>query len=85
MVSYADFVTLLFAFFVVMFASSRQDHRKTQQAEASIRTAFQTMGVFPSTSKADRLEQRRRACLLMRSHRKATLRRWRWRWRICAI
>ncbi len=50
MVSYADFVTLLFAFFVVMFASSRQDHRKAQQAEASIRTAFQTMGVFPSTS-----------------------------------
>ncbi len=51
MVSYADFVTLLFAFFVVMFASSRQDHRKTQQAEASIRTAFRTMGVFPSTSR----------------------------------
>lgn len=50
MVSYADFVTLLFAFFVVMFASSRQDHRKTEQAEASIRTAFQTMGVFPSAS-----------------------------------
>ncbi len=51
MVSYADFVTLLFAFFVVMFASSRQDHRKTQQAEASIRTAFRTMGVFPSAGK----------------------------------
>lgn len=51
MVSYADFVTLLFAFFVVMFASSRQDHRKTQQAEVSIRTAFRTMGVFPSAGK----------------------------------
>lgn len=51
MVSYADFVTLLFAFFVVMFASSRQDHRKAQQAESSIRTAFQTMGVFPSASR----------------------------------
>jgi chemotaxis protein MotB len=36
---------------VVMFASSRQDHRKTQQAEASIRTAFRTMGVFPSAGK----------------------------------
>jgi chemotaxis protein MotB len=48
MVSYADFVTLLFAFFVVMFASARQDHKKAQQAEASIRTAFQTMGIFPS-------------------------------------
>lgn len=51
MVSYADFVTLLFAFFVVMFASSRQDQRKTQQAEVSIRTAFQTMGIFPSAGK----------------------------------
>jgi chemotaxis protein MotB len=51
MVSYADFVTLLFAFFVVMFASSRRDHRKAQQAETSIRTAFRTMGVFPSTSR----------------------------------
>ncbi len=50
MVSYADFVTLLFAFFVVMFASSRQDHGKARQAEASIRTAFQTMGVFPPSS-----------------------------------
>jgi chemotaxis protein MotB len=50
MVSYADFVTLLFAFFVVMFASSRQDHKKAQQAEVSIRTAFRTMGVFPATS-----------------------------------
>lgn len=51
MVSYADFVTLLFAFFVVMFASSRRDHRKTQQAEASIRTAFRTMSVFPAAGK----------------------------------
>lgn len=55
MVSYADFVTLLFAFFVVMFASSRQDHKKAQQAEASIRTAFRTMGVFPAASKQKNL------------------------------
>ncbi len=51
MVSYADFVTLLFAFFVVMFASSQQDHKKTQQAEYSIRTAFQTMGIFPPVTR----------------------------------
>lgn len=51
MVSYADFVTLLFAFFVVMFASSRQDHKKTQMAQASIRTAFRTMGAFPELAK----------------------------------
>ncbi|HVC91205.1 MAG TPA: flagellar motor protein MotB [Acidobacteriaceae bacterium] len=51
MVSYADFVTLLFAFFVVMFASSQQDHKKTQQVAYSIRTAFQTMGIFPAVTK----------------------------------
>ncbi len=55
MVSYADFVTLLFAFFVVMFASSQQDHRKTQEAETSIRTAFRSMGIFPGTTKQPNL------------------------------
>ncbi|MGB7555807.1 MAG: flagellar motor protein MotB, partial [Candidatus Korobacteraceae bacterium] len=28
LVSYADFVTLLFAFFVVMYASAQMDHKK---------------------------------------------------------
>lgn len=51
MVSYADFVTLLFAFFVVMFASSQRDHKKAQQAEDSIRAAFQSMGIFPTATK----------------------------------
>lgn len=50
LVSYADFITLLFAFFVVMFASSRQDHTKVKQVESSIREAFQSMGVFPAAS-----------------------------------
>jgi chemotaxis protein MotB len=50
LVSYADFITLLFAFFVVMFASSRQDHTKVKQVESSIRQAFQSMGVFPTDS-----------------------------------
>jgi len=50
LVSYADFITLLFAFFVVMFASSRQDHTKVKQVESSIRQAFQSMGVFPAVS-----------------------------------
>jgi chemotaxis protein MotB len=50
LVSYADFITLLFAFFVVMFASSRQDQSKVRQVESSIREAFQSMGVFPANS-----------------------------------
>lgn len=39
MVSYADFMTLLFALFVVMYAVSRADVRKVQQVAASIRFA----------------------------------------------
>src|SRR5208283_134945 len=40
MVSYADFVTLLFAFFVVMFASSQADKGKARQVSASVRDAL---------------------------------------------
>ncbi|MEO6965397.1 MAG: flagellar motor protein MotB [Acidobacteriaceae bacterium] len=47
LVSYADFITLLFAFFVVLFASSQSDKRKVQQVEHSIHSAFETMGIFP--------------------------------------
>jgi len=51
LVSYADFITLLFAFFVVMFASSQSDQKKVKEAEFSIRSAFQTMGIFPAMNK----------------------------------
>ncbi|MCC7175676.1 MAG: OmpA family protein [Bryobacterales bacterium] len=40
LVSYADFITLLFAFFVVMFASSNQDKVKAQQISESVRKAL---------------------------------------------
>ncbi len=50
LVSYADFITLLFAFFVVLFASSQSDKRKVQQVEHSIHSAFETMGIFPEMS-----------------------------------
>lgn len=41
LVSYADFITLLFAFFVVMFASSQTDKGKAQQMSEAVRTAFE--------------------------------------------
>ncbi|MEP7363702.1 MAG: flagellar motor protein MotB [Acidobacteriota bacterium] len=41
LVSYADFITLLFAFFVVMFATSQTDHSKTQQVQDSVRRAIE--------------------------------------------
>ncbi|MGC1781847.1 MAG: flagellar motor protein MotB [Acidobacteriaceae bacterium] len=51
LISYADFITLLFALFVVLFATSQSDHKKVQEVEASIHTAFQSMGIFPAVSK----------------------------------
>jgi chemotaxis protein MotB len=47
MVSYADFVTLLFAFFVVLYAFSKADQKKQVQVTESIDTAFRSLGIFP--------------------------------------
>jgi len=46
LVSYADFITLLFAFFVVLFASSQVDKRKVGQLALAIQVAFQRLGMF---------------------------------------
>lgn len=50
LVSYADLLTLLFAFFVVLFASSVSDKKKTQQMAAAMQTAFQQHGAFEAHS-----------------------------------
>lgn len=44
LVSYADFMTLLFAFFVVMYAVSRVDNKRLIQAADSIRWAMHYAG-----------------------------------------
>jgi chemotaxis protein MotB len=44
LVSYADFITLLFAFFVVMYSVSRVDNKKVKQAAASIKWAMHMAG-----------------------------------------
>jgi chemotaxis protein MotB len=49
LVSYADFITLLFAFFVVLYASSKADQKKQAQAAQSIESAFQSLGIFADT------------------------------------
>ena len=41
LVSYADFITLLFAFFVVMFASSQTDKGRAQQVSESVKKALE--------------------------------------------
>lgn len=46
LVSYADFVTLLFAFFVVMYASAQMDQKKAGRLSVAIESAFQQLGIF---------------------------------------
>jgi chemotaxis protein MotB len=50
LVSYADFITLLFAFFVVLYSSSQVDKRKMGKLALSIQVAFQEMGVFDTSN-----------------------------------
>jgi chemotaxis protein MotB len=50
LVSYADFITLLFAFFVVLYASSQADKKKAAEVAASIKGAFQQLGVFTGSA-----------------------------------
>jgi chemotaxis protein MotB len=50
LVSYADFITLLFAFFVVLYSSSQVDKRKAGHLALAIQVAFQELGVFQTSS-----------------------------------
>lgn len=56
LVSYADFITLLFAFFVVLYASSQVDHRKVGKLARAIETAFQELGMFQVSAPTPPLE-----------------------------
>jgi chemotaxis protein MotB len=57
LVSYADFITLLFAFFVVLYASSQVDNKKVAQVSAAIQGAFQELGVFTGSNPGPVLRQ----------------------------
>ena len=46
LVSYSDFVTLLFAFFVVLFASAHRDNLAIVKVSRSIHSGFQNLGAF---------------------------------------
>jgi chemotaxis protein MotB len=48
LISYADFITLLFAFFVVMFASSQTDRHKAQEVSDSVKQALEQGATKPS-------------------------------------
>jgi chemotaxis protein MotB len=56
LISYADFITLLFAFFVVLFATG-QSQKKKQELAVSIHSAFSQMGIFEAHSKIPALTE----------------------------
>ena len=52
LVSYADFITLLFAFFVVMFAASNADQKKAGQVAKAVQGAFHDLAIFSPSGTA---------------------------------
>ena len=48
LVSFADFMTLMFALFVVLFASAFRDKEAIQKVSAAVKDGFQDMGTFSS-------------------------------------
>src|SRR5208337_369327 len=56
LVSYADFITLLFAFFVVLYAFARADQKKQVQLVQAIDSAFKSMGVFSNSNQPARAQ-----------------------------
>jgi chemotaxis protein MotB len=51
LVSYADFVTLLFAFFVVLYATAQVDRERALRLSDAIRSGFQELGVFQNENR----------------------------------
>jgi chemotaxis protein MotB len=51
LVSYADFITLLFGFFVVLYAFAKADQKKQMQVSESIDAAFKSLGLFPDATR----------------------------------
>jgi chemotaxis protein MotB len=55
LVSYADFVTMIFALFVVLFSSARKDVARQTDMAAAIASAFTQLGLFAPHSKTPAL------------------------------
>ena len=51
LVSYADFITLLFAFFVVLYAFAKADQKKQIQVSAAIDSAFRSLSIVPALNR----------------------------------
>ena len=53
LISYSDFITLLFALFVVLFASAYRDNHAIIRVASAIHDGFTTMGVLPGGPSKD--------------------------------
>ena len=53
LVSYADFITLLFAFFVVMYATSSNNQEKQKSFQDSVRLNLKLSGNGPAAESGD--------------------------------
>src|ERR1035441_3536043 len=51
LVSYADFITMLFGLFVVLYAFAKSDQQKQVQVTESIDTAFRSLGLFQDAAR----------------------------------
>lgn len=61
LVSYADFITLLFAFFVVLFSSAPKEDTNTRMITAATQNSFSTFAIFKgggSKISGNRMKQR---------------------------
>src|SRR3984885_7041675 len=50
LVSYADFITLLFAVFVVLYAAAHVDNKRMGDISGAIRNGFKDLGVFQTSN-----------------------------------
>src|SRR4051812_48204038 len=73
LVSYADFITLMFAFFVVMFSSARIDKEKMGQLTQAIESGFQELGANANAPARPHSANRDRADTLGRTQQKTGL------------
>jgi chemotaxis protein MotB len=51
LVSYADFMTLIFGLFVVLFAYAKADQKKQAEVNQSVDEAFRSLGLFASAQR----------------------------------
>lgn len=58
LVSYADFITLLFGFFVVLYAFARADQKKQAEIPVAIDAAFKALGIFSESTRPGQHENR---------------------------